>query len=107
MHRSCEGASQRVLLESGRARKYRMCQAGEQQVQRPGLSQGTEGVPEKQSRHIKGEGRGGWRRDQTGGKLASAPHATGSIRSRKEGQHGCRADVGNRAEEEEPPKRPG
>lgn len=64
MHRSCEGASQRVLLESGRARKYRMCQAGEQQVQRPGLSQGTEGVPEKQSRHIKGEGRGGWRRDQ-------------------------------------------
>ena len=52
-----------------------MCQAGGQQVQRPDLSQGTEAVPEKQSRHIKREGRarleerpelaGGWPQPQT------------------------------------------
>ena len=85
-----------------------MRQAGEWQVQWPDLSQGTEAVPEKQSRHIKGEA--GWGRrwkaggeTRTGGRPASAPEAAGSIRSK----HGYRAGVRNSAEAEEPPKRPG
>ena len=60
-------------------------------MQRPDLSQGTEAVPEKQSRRIKGEagGKAGGE-TRTGGRPASAPDAAGSIRSK----HGCRAGVG-------------
>ena len=81
-----------------------MCQAGERQVQRPDLSQGTEAVPEKQSRHIKGEAEGeGWRRDQNWWEAGLSPRRRREHQVKAWVQSWCR----DRAEAEEPPKRPG
>ena len=77
-----------------------MRQAGEWQVQRPDLSQGTEAVPEKQSRHIKGEagwrGVEGWRRDQNWWEAGLSPRSRREHQVKAWVQSWCREQGGSR-----------